>query len=538
MKRWLGRHTAFSPPPNDCNRPQEIFMETMIPDHSHAQRDQMTLTTRLNTAAATQPARAATDPNGPTGRLATWLAKTTLDDIPPSVREHAKHLLLDGVACALVGAQLPVSRKGVEGVTALDDVGSAVLIGWGGRTTSAPSAAMLNSSFIQGFELDDYHPLAPLHSNSLVIPAMLAAVPRVGRVSGARFLLGAILGYETGPRVGQALGGLEMLSRGWHSGVVFGTLSAAASAGTLYGLDAAGFEDALGMAATQSCGLMSAQFESMVKRMQHGFASRNGLTAAALAASGYVGIKRVFEREYGGWLSVFGEGHHPDAAQIYAGLGTVWETDRIAVKAYSAMGLLHAAIGAALQLRSEDRVSADQIERIDIDMPEAAYGHGGWKAVRPLEPIGAQMNVAYAVAVALLDGEVLIDQFSEKRINSDDVWNLINRTETHHEKAYDQLPADDRLTTRVRLTLKDGSTRDKVVAHPRGTGNRVLTNAEIVDKYRSLTRSVISADRQTAIEKTVLSLDALDDVSKLTALLTPTVGSALGDGRGAERPVA
>ena len=114
-----------------------------------------------------------------------------------------------------------------------------------------------------------------------------------------------------------------MITRGWHSGVVFGTLSAAASAGSLYGLDAAGFEDALGMAATQSCGLMSAQFESMVKRMQHGFASRNGLTAAALAASGYVGIKRVFEREYGGWLAVFGECHHPDASQIYAGLGTV-----------------------------------------------------------------------------------------------------------------------------------------------------------------------------------------------------------------------
>src|SRR5580658_4058001 len=90
------------------------------------------------------------------------------------------------------------------------------------------------------------------------------------------------------------------LSRGWHSGVVFGTLSAAVSAGTLYGLDAARFEDALGMAATQSWGLMAAQFESMVKRMQHGFASR--MTAAAPAASGYVGIKRVFEREYGGYL--------------------------------------------------------------------------------------------------------------------------------------------------------------------------------------------------------------------------------------------
>ncbi|MCW2931679.1 MAG: MmgE/PrpD family protein [Actinomycetia bacterium] len=47
------------------------------------------------------------------------------------------------------------------GITALDDAGTGALIGWGGRTTGAPSAAMLNSSFIQGFELDDYHPLAP-----------------------------------------------------------------------------------------------------------------------------------------------------------------------------------------------------------------------------------------------------------------------------------------------------------------------------------------------------------------------------------------
>ena len=120
--------------------------------------------------------------------------------------------------------------------------------------------------------------------------------------------------------------------------------------------------------------------------------------------------------------------------------------------------------------------------------------------------------------------------FSEKRINSDDVWNLIDRTETRHEKAYDQLPVDDRLTTRVRLTFKDDSTRDKVVAHPRGTGNRVLTDADIVDKYRSLTRSVITTDRQTAIEKAVLNLDALDDISELMALLIPTVASALDGG--------
>jgi aconitate decarboxylase len=469
--------------------------------------------------------RPVTDPNGPTGRLATWVAETSLDDVPERVRDRAKHLVLDGVGCALVGAQLPWSRLGVEAITALDGAGTGELIGWGDRVTSPMSAAMLNSSFIQGFELDDYHPLAPLHSNSLVQPAMLAATPQIGRVSGERFLLGAILGYETGPRVGQALGGLDMLSRGWHSGVVFGTISSAAATGSLYGLDPGGFEDAFGMAATQSCGLMSAMYESMVKRMQHGFASRAGLTAAALAAAGYVGIKRVFERPYGGWLAVFGEGHRTYPEEIYAGLGILWETERIAVKPYACMGLLHAAIDAAFELRP--KVDVSQIQRIDIDMGEAAYSHGGWKAERPLEVVGAQMNVAYAVAVALLDGDVLVDQFSPKRINSDDVWELIDRTLTHHEKAYDNLPIDEQLTTRVRLTLTDGTTQSAKVTHPRGTGDRSLTNADIRDKFAKLTSHPISSERRASIEHAVLNLEKLDDVAQLTTLLTPTVQSPL-----------
>ena len=29
-----------------------------------------------------------------------------------------------------------------------------------GRTASAPAAAVLNGTFIQGFELDDFHPIA------------------------------------------------------------------------------------------------------------------------------------------------------------------------------------------------------------------------------------------------------------------------------------------------------------------------------------------------------------------------------------------
>lgn len=90
---------------------------------------------------------------------------------------------------------------------------------------------------------------------------------------------------------------------------------------------------------------------------------------------------------------------------------------------------------------------------------------------------------------------MLIDQFAQDRINRNDVWDLIGRTRVHHQAAYDALPVEDRLTTRVAVTLKDGNTREKTVAHPPGTGDRLLTDSDIVQKYRSLSGSVIDSDR-------------------------------------------
>src|SRR5271170_4007937 len=92
-------------------------------------------------------------------------------------------------------------------------------------------------------------------------------------------------------------------------------------------------------------------------------------------------------------------------------------------------------------------------------------------------------------------------------------------------KSYDHLPVDEQLTTQVRLTLKDGTTQSAKVVHPRGTGDRNLTNSEIVDKYTKLTSRTISHERQAANEKTVLNIDTLDDIAQLTALLTPAAKS-------------
>ncbi|GHE05086.1 MmgE/PrpD family protein [Streptomyces alanosinicus] len=471
--------------------------------------------------------RRPTDPAGPTGRLAAWLAGTTLEQIPAPVRERAAHLVLDGLACALVGAQLPWSRTAVTAVLALEGAGDVPLIGWG-RTTGAPAAAVLNGTFVQGFELDDYYPAAPLHSASLVLPALLSTAALIPSVSGAEFLRATVLGCETGTRVGLALHGPEMLSRGWHSGSVFGTHAAAAAAGALRGLDAAAFEDALGLAATQSAGLMAAQYEAMSKRMHHGLAARSGLYAAGLAQGGYTGIKRVFERPYGGFLATFGEGHRPDPDRIATGLGETWNTEQIAVKLHAAMGGLHPAIDAALALSAGHGLAPGDIESVRIEVPDALYHHGWWPPERPLTAIGAQMNIAYATAVALLDGHVRPEQFTPARLDADDVWQLIGRTEVTQVDEQ-QEPSWDRpgYNTRLTLILRDGTVLTRALNQPHGGPDDPLTLDEIRAKYRALTARVMAPGRAAEIERLVLGLEAQPDLARLVELLAAPVRGAL-----------
>ncbi|MGV9797826.1 MmgE/PrpD family protein [Mycobacterium sp. NPDC003449] len=463
--------------------------------------------------------RDATDPDGPTGRLAHWVADLRLPDVPQVVLERATYLLLDGIGCALIGAQLPWSRVATDAVLALEGDGDTVVIGTG-RTTGAPASAVLNGTFIQGFELDDFHPIAPLHSCSLVIPALLSTASLVPDVRGTDLLLAAIAGFEVGPRVGHTLHGAQMLDRGWHSGPVFGTHSAAMTSGKLRGLPPSGLEDALGLAGTQSAGLMAAQYEAMSKRMHHGFAARNGFYAAGLAASGYTGIKRVFERQYGGFLSVFGEGHDPDASRLTDQLGERWETQTIMVKSYAAMGGLHGAIEAARGIRKS--IAPDDISRVDITVGETVYRHGWWQPERPLTPIGAQMNIGYATAAALLDGNVLPEQFTPDRLDSDDIWALLDATEVH----LDESPSE-RFRTDVAVTTRDGTVHHARVRRPHGAPGDPVTNDEVVAKFHALTDRVTSRSRAEAIERAICGLADLDNVGDLIDLLADPVAGAL-----------
>lgn len=150
---------------------------------------------------------------GATRVLARFLARTTLADIPLDVIVRAKHLMLDGIGCGLLSAKLDWSQRAVAALHALDGDGRASVWGWAIKVPPM-SAALLNGTFIQGFELDDYHPLGPLHSEACALPAVIATAEHLGGVDGKRLLESSILGFEVGPRIGMAMGGLQLVSRG------------------------------------------------------------------------------------------------------------------------------------------------------------------------------------------------------------------------------------------------------------------------------------------------------------------------------------
>lgn len=259
--------------------------------------------------------------------------------------------------------------------------------------------------------------------------------------------------------------------------------------------------------------------------MHHGLAARNGFYAAGLAAAGYTGIKRVFEREYGGFLSVFGEGHNPDPSSLTGQLGQRWETTIIMVKSYAVMGGLHGAIDAARQLR--DRVVPENISKIDITIGETIYKHGWWPPQRPLTPIGAQMNIGYATAAALLDGNVLPEQFTPARLDADDIWTLIAATTVHLDESLAHADITEKFRTDVTVTARDGTRHHARIDQPHGAPTDPVTNDELVTKFHALADRVTSRGRAEAIERAIVGLDDLDDTDNLIDLLADPVAGAL-----------
>ncbi|KAK8093872.1 2-methylcitrate dehydratase PrpD [Apiospora hydei] len=329
------------------------------------------------------------------------------------------------------------------------------------------AATILKGAFIQATELDDYHSSAPLHSAAVVIPTLLAAVqfPSTSngrgksqqRVTGLDFLIAAVVGFESGPRAGLALVGPELLTRGWHSGVIFGCPAAALASARLLVLSANQTESAVGIACTQAGGLMSATYKGMIKRVQHAFAARARLFGALPARNGYVGIRKVFERRYGGFLAMFSQGNGADppydVRRVVADLGARWEVFGIRVKPHACLG---------------------HIVSIPVGLSGPKYAHDGWESFqRPLATTGAQTNVAYSGASQLVDGQMLLEQFADRNLDRDEVRVLVQKTSCYYDARFDRPHFG--CGARVAVEFDGGFQVETFLDQPRGYNPRSRT---------------------------------------------------------------
>jgi 2-methylcitrate dehydratase PrpD len=189
------------------------------------------------------------------------------------------------------------------------------------------------------------------------------------------------------------------------------------------------------------------------------------------------------------------------------------------------MGGIHSPLDALFEADAQRKLVAGEIASITVDVTHAVYHHGWWVPERPLTPIGAQMNIGYALAVAVLDGAAMVKQFAPERIDADDVWALLPKIDVRHDPGFDAGGQTARGRTRLIVTFTDGQ---RIEINRKAS--RVIENppdsAWVAAKYRSLTDGLIDSDRQSQIQQMVMSLETLDDMRDLIALLAPPVLAA------------
>src|ERR1700690_1811800 len=371
--------------------------------------------------------------NPHTRAIAQFISQIRYEDIPAEVIARIKLLILDSLGCALYGSDLEGSLILRATLAKLDTTKACRVWGTSERL-SAPHAALVNGTLIQSFELDDVHRQGVLHVGAVTLPPLLAVTELRPGLSGRDFLRSAVAGYEIGPRVGKCMG-QQHIGQGWHSGATVGVFSAAAGAASALRLSEEQTVHTLGIAGTQSAGLMAAQYGAMVKRMHAGRAAQSGLYGALLAENGFTGIADVFEAPYGGFCTTFSRSQDRfHLEELSWELGRAWETMRISLKFYSCVGSNHTTLDAIRIMQSKIPFGAGDIASIVVHGSHVTVEHVGW----PYEPQGlgsAQLNLPFCVATLLLEGDVFVDQFSEAVVADARRMALAEKVEVLHDPA-------------------------------------------------------------------------------------------------------
>jgi 2-methylcitrate dehydratase PrpD len=451
--------------------------------------------------------------------LATFVGDTAADRIPPAVANRAKYLILDAVGIALASTTYDFAHRAMTAIGGLAGPGEAAVIGMPARLPLR-DAALVNGILIHGLDFDDTHSGGIIHATASLLPTVLAAGARE-RVGGRDMLAAYVLGVEVAARLGAvAKGAFHQV--GFHPTGLVGAFACALAAGRLMGLSEKQLTMAQGLVLSAGAGSMEfLEDGAWNKRFHPGWAAASALTAVALARQGFVGARRAYEGRFGLYASHLQTHHDPaNLALATAALGETWELIQVAVKPYPACHFVHACADAAINLVREQGLVAADIERVRALVPAEVV-----KTVcepvankrRPANSYDAQFSIPYVVAAALRRGRFTLDELEDDALGDPDILSLAGRVDYEIDPA---ATFPRHYSGEVIALTRGGRTVRHREQINRGNGERPLTEADIVDKFRRNAARAVSSERAHRIEQLVLGLDGLKDVNVLADGLT------------------
>jgi 2-methylcitrate dehydratase PrpD len=352
----------------------------------------------------------------------------------------------------------------------------------------------------------------------VVLPPLLTIAEGRPGMSGREFLTAAVAGYEIGPRVGICMGN-EHIAQGWHSGATAGVFGAAASAARGLKLNTDKTVHALGIAGTQACGLMAAQFGSMVKRMHAGRAAQSGFYGAQFADAGFTGIVNVLESEYGGFCTTFSRSTDRfKLGELIKDFGKVWQTMGVALKFYSCVGSNHTTLDAIRLMQQERPFGANDVKKIVVHGSQVTMDHVGWKYV-PQGLTSAQLNLPYCVATWLLEGDCFVDQFTEDKVADPERMKHAEKVEVQHDDAITAKGSKFRHMVRAEVFLNHGTRMERTVEAGRGNENNFASAADICEKFEKLAIKALPKAQVEKLRDAMLNLESLNDASEIARLM-------------------
>ena len=452
-------------------------------------------------------------PDGYSRALCATVAGWTYDTLPAKVVQTTKALILDTLGVIGGAATAPGIAELNARLARWEKTGAATgLIGK--RRYSPPTAAMANGAAAHALDFDDQHDPARVHTSAVVLPTLLATAEDLSAegkpVSGKDFILAYAIGAELHARLGLAC--YNSLGKGWHPTMIFGTVAAGIAAGKLLKLDTNGLANALGMAFHQASGSAQSMRDGVLsKRLGPGFAARNAVMGAFLAADGLTSTRGTLEGNAG--LFALYERNEVKPELLTDGLGTDWRVAEYSFKPYPCCRCNHTPIGIGIELHQQG-IKPAEVAAIEIGM-----GNVNWLTVgAPYEParnevVHAQFNTSYSFARAFADGKVDLHSYRKPAITDSSIAAIAAIIKVVDDPAINPTAIE---SARVKLTLKSGKVIELKRDTIKGSPQDPMTDAEMRAKVRGCLEFGLGASAADVerLADVVAALDTSADAAK------------------------